>query len=323
MAPLFPQAKARSVDVVIPVYNGAPHILSAIESVDRQDLPAKTIIVVDDGSTDATPDIIRHYHGVTPLRYLRQENRGLSAARNTGWRAGHSEFVAFLDADDVWEPQKLSAQMGIWDHSMNQKVDLVYCGYHSIDQAGQTVTIPGRPIIPPQLRGRVFEALLPKNIVSGSGSAVVIRRAALHVTGGFDESLRALEDWDLWLRIAQQSEIDFVDRDLVGIRTHSGGMQQDQSRMMTATIDFFSRWLERLPDKTQPPSGWVKTLVRYAGNSWPPNKFWRTLNTRMSPTARQRLADFIRRDMKAYAAVRFASLPIELLIRRPWRQQRS
>lgn len=319
--PVVPLDRDASIDVIIPVYNGAKFVFEAINSAATQTLPPKSIIVVDDGSTDETPAVIKQYRGAIPLKYIRQENRGLSAARNAGWRHSQAEFVVFLDADDIWQPEKLGAQVEIQQRSAVPDLQLVYCGYHHIDQSGKPITIPGLPIIHPTLRGRVFNELLPKNIISGSGSAVLVRRNTLEQLSGFDESLRALEDWDMWLRIAQIGGIDFVDQDLVGIRTHAAGMQQDSGRMMIATIDFFSRWLERLPKDTNPPTIWVKTLARFAGNSWPPAKFWHVFNTHMSIPARHRLLSYIRRDMKIYTAVRLLSLPFEIIIRQPWRHR--
>lgn len=314
-------ASQSTIDVVIPVYNGASFVLQAIQSVAAQTLAPHAIIVVDDGSTDATPDVLCSYNGAVPLQVIRQDNHGLSAARNAGWKHSQAELIAFLDADDIWMPEKLAAQVAVFRQAANDKLALVYCDYHLIDSDGKVTTPTHLPIVHPRLRGQVLTELLAQNVISGSGSGVLIRRNVLEATGGFDESLRALEDWDMWLRIAEDNHIDFVDQDLVAIRTHAAGMQRDTPRMMTATIDFYSRWLERLPATVEPPKIWIRTLARYAGSSWPPGAFWTLLQTHMSSAAKRRLQAFLWSKMKLYTAFRSLSLPFELLIRRPWRQR--
>lgn len=308
------------IDVVIPVYNGASFIRQALDSVNKQTLQPQTVIVVDDGSTDDTAKIIQEYASVIPLQYLRQENRGLSSARNAGWKASQAPFIAFLDADDVWEPEKLAEQSSILTSAPDNLL-LVYCGYHHINLEGQRVINNTLPIVQPALRGNVFQELLRLNLISGSGSAVVVRREALVKLGGFDESLRALEDWDMWLRLTQIGRLDFVDRDLVGIRTHHAGMQQDTDRMLIGTLSFYSRWLERLPSEIDPPRFWVKRIAYYAATVWPPLRLHRLVHRHLSAVARRRLSRFILRQMKLYTVFRMFSLPFEWLRRRPWNNQ--
>lgn len=311
------------IDVVIPVYNGAAYLRQALDSVADQTHPPRSIIVVDDGSTDQTPTMCQEHRGAVPLVYLRQENRGLSAARNAGWKKSDAPYIAFLDSDDVWRPGKLAAQAALWQSSSLTDLVLVYCAYSLIDEAGQTVHPAHLPIVKPTLRGQVFQGLLAKNTISGSGSGVMIRREALERTGGFDETLRALEDWDMWLRLAQLGTFDFVPENLVAIRTHQAGMQHDSERMMLATLGFLSRWLERLPTGTEPPRAWLQTLARYASTTWPPQRFVGLVKARLSPPARLRLQYYIRHHAKSYAALRLLSLPAEWLIRQPWRAKRS
>lgn len=311
------------IDVVIPVYNGAAYLRQALDSVTAQTCPPRSIIVIDDGSTDQTPHICQEYRGAVPLIYHRQENRGLSAARNAGWKKSDAPYIAFLDSDDVWEPGKLAAQVVLWQSSPLADLVLVYCGYSLIDTTGKTIHPAHLPIVQPKLRGRVFQDLLPKNTISGSGSGVIIRREALERVGGFDESLRALEDWDMWLRLAEIGSFDFVPEDLVAIRTHQAGMQHDSERMMNATLNFLNLWLTRLPKDHEVPRAWLQTLARYAGATWPPQQLLTLVRTHLSPAAQQRLRQHIQRHAKGYVSLRLLSLPAEWLIRQPWRNAQS
>jgi glycosyltransferase involved in cell wall biosynthesis len=217
-----------AVDVVIPVRDGARYLPQCLDSVMAQTQPPRAAVVVDDGSTDATPDILADYQRRWPaLGVVRTGKRGLPHARNTGVARCGAPLVAFLDSDDVWAPDKLERQRDLFA-SRGAAVGLVYCGYGLIDERGRP---SNRHIIAPRLRGDVLaELLLGGNLISGSGSAVVVRRSLLERAGGFDESLSFAEDWDLWLRLAELCEVDFVAEPLVAIRLHDESMQHRQVR---------------------------------------------------------------------------------------------
>ncbi len=150
----------------------------------------------------------------------------MSHARNLGLRASRASFVAFLDADDVWDPAKLERQMALFAED-RPRLGFVHCAYRLIDDEGRPVT--DHPILEPRQRGNIFSALLAQgNIVSGSGSAVLVRRSFLDLVGGFDERLYFGEDWDLWIRLAAVSEIDFAPERLVAIRVHERSAQRRQ-----------------------------------------------------------------------------------------------
>jgi glycosyltransferase involved in cell wall biosynthesis len=215
------------VDVLIPVRDGARFLPECLDSVLAQTCPPRATIVVDDGSRDATPRVLAEYARRWPrLEIIRSEPRGVSHARNLALQAGRASLVAFLDADDVWEPSKLERQLALFADD-RPRLGFVHCAYRLIDEAGRPVT--DQPISQPRARGDIFDELLScGNIVSGSGSAVVVRRELLDLVGGFDERLFFGEDWDLWIRLASVSEIDFVPEPLVAIRVHNTSAQRRQ-----------------------------------------------------------------------------------------------
>jgi glycosyltransferase involved in cell wall biosynthesis len=225
------------VDVVIPVRDGARFLPACLDSVMAQTYSARAVIVVDDGSTDATPQVLSEYAQRWPgLQVIRSEPRGVSHARNLALQASRAPFVAFLDADDVWEPSKLARQLALFD-DQRPHLGFVHCAYRLIDEAGRPVA--NEQILEPRKRGCIFSELLAHgNIVSGSGSAVVVRRKTLNLVGGFDERLFLGEDWDLWIRLASVAEIDFVPERLVAIRVHDRSAQRRQ-RMGKAEVALF------------------------------------------------------------------------------------
>jgi glycosyltransferase involved in cell wall biosynthesis len=217
-----------AVDVVIPVRDGARYLRPCLDSVMAQTRPVRAAVAVDDGSTDATPDILADYQRRWPaLQVVRTDKRGLPHARNTGIAICRAPFVAFLDSDDVWAAHKLERQLGLFA-ACGLRVGFVYCGYSLIDDNGRPSE---RRVIAPTLRGDVLaDLLLGGNLISGSGSAVVARRSLLERAGEFDESLSFAEDWDLWLRLAELCQVDFIPEPLVTIRLHDESMQHRNAR---------------------------------------------------------------------------------------------
>jgi glycosyltransferase involved in cell wall biosynthesis len=241
-----------AVDVVVPVRDGARYLRQCLDGVMAQTLSVRAAVVVDDGSTDATPAILAEYRLRWPaLEVVRTDKRGLPHARNTGVARCRAPFIAFLDSDDVWAASKLERQLDLFS-IRGDRVGFVYCGYSLIDEDGRP---SGRRVIPPTLRGEVFAELLGGNLISGSGSAVVVRRSLLEQVGGFDESLTFAEDWDLWLRLAELCEVDFVPEPLVAIRLHEASMQHRQAPhrqklQLLQRLRVLDRWY--LQDKLPP-----------------------------------------------------------------------
>jgi glycosyltransferase involved in cell wall biosynthesis len=245
-------SKPSAVDVVIPVRDGARYLRECLDSAMAQTRPVRAAVVVDDGSTDATPDILADYRRRWPvLDVVRTDKRGLPHARNTGIARCRAPFVAFLDSDDVWSADKLERQLDLFA-SQDTRIGFVYCGYRLVDEDSRP---SDRKAIAPTLRGNVFaELLLGGNLISGSGSAVVARRSLLERVGGFDETLTFAEDWDLWLRLAELSQVDFAPEPLVAIRLHDASMQHRNTRdklkrQLLQRVRVLDRWYvqDKLP----------------------------------------------------------------------------
>jgi glycosyltransferase involved in cell wall biosynthesis len=231
------------VDVVIPAYNAAAFIEDALASVVAQGDCVASIIVVDDGSRDATVATVEAFgrrHPGLVLACLRQANAGPSAARNRGLAQVRAEFVAMLDADDVWEPHKLRRQLEAFDRPRFERLGVVYCGFGLLSEAGEPMENRGFRL-DPTVRGDVAERLLEGNLIAGSASAVLIRRECLERVGTFDERLVCAEDWDLWLRIAEHYSFDCVEEDLVWVRQHPSNAQKNELRMLGGELLFLNK----------------------------------------------------------------------------------
>ena len=205
--------------VIIPVYNGADFVAAAIDSALAQTLRDCRIIAVDDGSTDAAPAVLAGFG--SRIRVIRHENRGLSAARNGALALADSEYVAFLDHDDLWEPTFLERGTALLAAAPDRVAGAV-AGWVRIDRDGRE--LPGTGVAP---RGSIGlrELVLGNRFACG---AVVLRRRALVESGGFDATLRAVEDWDLWLRLAVCGwEFATVDACLWRYRLHGSNLSND------------------------------------------------------------------------------------------------
>jgi len=221
-----------AVSVVIPAFNSAQYVGAAIQSVlDQAELPAE-ILVVDDGSTDQTRTVVRDY----PVKYIYQQNAGPSAARNTGIFNSTGEFVAFLDADDLWLRQKLARQLSAF--RKHPEAGFSFSTVWNLYD-GTNPSISREPYFPPQLQhwlrrqrpqgenacGSVYELLLQKNCVATS--SVVIRRSLIDRVGPFDIGLRGCEDYEYWIRLARLSPAVFIKEPTSRYRIVESGLSGD------------------------------------------------------------------------------------------------
>jgi glycosyltransferase involved in cell wall biosynthesis len=214
------------VSAVIPAYNYARFVAGAITSVLEQTYPALECIVVDDGSTDETRAVLETFGD--RIRVVYQENRGLSAARNTGIAAARGRYIAFLDADDRWRPGKVERQVR-WLQS-HPDVGCLGCGREHVESDGSRVTFPGQANT--RSREDTLRAIAVRKFwVGGSGSGALVRADVLSRVGNFDESLSAAEDWDMWLRFAAATGIDNVPDVLTSISRHGTGVFRNVDRM--------------------------------------------------------------------------------------------
>ena len=212
-----------AVSVVIPSYNRASLLKEAIDSVLSQDFDDFELIVIDDGSTDDTPGLLQSYPNICVVR---QDRRGVSAARNAGIRRASGRFLAFLDSDDLWLPGKLSAQIAFF----KTHPKAVIC-------QTQEIWIRSGVRVNPKRRHRKYSGMIFDRSVElclVSPSAVMLERGLLDEVGWFDESLPACEDYDFWLRIAWRFPIHLISTPLVIKR---GGHADQLSR--AAGLDRF------------------------------------------------------------------------------------
>lgn len=211
-----PDTTAPLVSVVIPAYNAAALIGATLDSVLAQTYGNLEIIVVDDGSTDDTPRVLEAYAG--RVRVLRQANAGQAAARNAGARVSTGTLLAFLDSDDLWDPDKTARQVALLTRFPDAQA--VYCDHRSINEKGQPLSASAA-LAHPRPSGDILRALLLGPCIITPG-LVLLRRSAFEATEGFDESpvMRGHEDYALWLRLALKGPFVYSPDTLVSYRRH-------------------------------------------------------------------------------------------------------
>lgn len=281
-----------TIDVVIPVYNGEAYVKEALDSVLAQSLQPTKILVIDDGSTDGTRMVVESIAKTSPIVvYIHKSNGGLSSARNAGIKQSKAPYLAFLDADDTWEPTKLERQWEVFRRSTDSLLGVVYCDYFIIDETGKRRNdIPTFPLNR-QISGNIFMRLLDGNQVISSGSGVLVKRDCFASAGLFDEALSTNEDWDMWLRIARSFHYDFVPDKLVGIRRHLSNMSRQSTTMQLGTINVLNKWSDILAKErrlfgaygVRPIVPFVLTLLRY----WNDRPFIRKIGKTMSPALKR------------------------------------
>lgn len=247
------------VSVIIPVYNGDRFLAEAIESVFRQTYQDYETIVVDDGSTDRTRQVLETYSH--KIRYFYQENQGSSVARNLGIKEAQGEFIAFLDADDFWLlPEKLAEQVNCFEQQPN--LGSVHTGWRIVNQRGEKIINlePWHDL--PELNLETW--LMHKPVLT---SGMVIRQNWLERVGGFDNELRQSHDVDLVLRLALMGcQATWWHQVAVGYRLHDGNTtrnSQIQAQCLTKVLDnFFAR--SDLPEAIKQ----MESQVRYHTLVW-------------------------------------------------------
>lgn len=191
-----------TVSIITPTYNRANLLSRALDSALRQSFQSFELLVIDDGSTDETAELMARYTARdSRVRYLVQPaNAGVSAARNRGFREARGRFFALLDSDDEWCREKLKRQVAAFE-TMPPEVGLIYTAVETLG--------PDRWIHHPEHQGDLSERLLVQNVIHGT-SSVMLRREAVEQTGEFDEGIPAVEDWDYWIRLSQLYQITYL-----------------------------------------------------------------------------------------------------------------
>ena len=221
-----------TVSVVVTCYNYARYLPTALDSVLGQTFSDYEVIVVNDGSTDNTDDVIKPYLEHPKVRYFKKANGGQATAKNLGIREARGEFIAFLDADDYWLPTKLEKQLELF--RKNPAVGVVYSFIRQMGPEGREIPFE----MPTCRRGSILTNLYGCGFICFSSS--MVRREFFEQYGVFDESLGMAIDYDLWLRLSTVTEFDFVPEALVYFRVGHGQMSSNVEGR-----EYWARFIEK------------------------------------------------------------------------------
>jgi glycosyltransferase involved in cell wall biosynthesis len=266
------------VSVVIPAYNAAATLDETLCSVRAQTHSALEIIVVDDGSTDATRALAERHAAADPrVHVLHQANAGVAAARNAGWKHSRSEFIAFVDADDLWAPTKIERQVQAL-MAAGPQAGLAYCWTARLDASGVVTRCYGGT----RHEGEALSKILRSNFI-GSGSNVLVRRQAVVDAEGFDSRLRAAgaegcEDWLFNCRVAETHHFVSVPDYLVGYRYLHDSMSSNRQRMLRSHMLMCRQMIARRPEQSAATlgglQGYCAWLLREAIDMRGPRQAW-------------------------------------------------
>jgi glycosyltransferase involved in cell wall biosynthesis len=220
--PVWEMSIKRRVSVIMPCFNHSRFISDSVSGVLDQSHENLELIVVDDRSTDNSWDIItRLADGDSRIKPIRHErNQGVSKSRNDGLRAAEGDFIAFCDADDIWDREKLKSQLA--ELESHPDYDVAYCDARIVDERGTPTGNCFSDLFPPpkSASGRLFYELIKTNFINTQ--TVVMRRDCLKETGCFDEDLQVVEDWWYWIQLARQHRFLYSPRLLAKYRMHGG-----------------------------------------------------------------------------------------------------
>ncbi len=233
--------KIKKVSVIIPTYNRAHLIGRAINSVLNQTHQGFELIVVDDGSTDNTEDVTKEFQQKDErVIYLRhKQNKGGSAARNTGIKASKGKYIAFLDSDDEWLPEKLEKQINMFN-IVPDNIGLIYCGYYKILEKNGEIL---KEIIP-IYKGDAYIKML-KRCILGSPTPLV-RKNCFERVGLFDENLPSCQDWDMWIRVAKYYNFDFIKESLAKYYIHGNQISANLNNKILSRKIILEKYQEDL-----------------------------------------------------------------------------
>lgn len=237
------------VSIVMAAYNYGHYIGTAIQSVLNQDMPDWELIIVDDGSTDNTRNVVNEYSSDPRIRYLYHDNQGQPATENLGISFARAAWIAFIDADDCWLPSKLTKQLEL--ASKNPDAAVIYAERALMNASGSEIPAPRRI----QYRGEILDKLFRQNFIPFSSA--MAKADVLQKAGGFNPEYRHANDYDLWLRIAVLGyKFDFVPEILIRYRTgHANLTSRSDVQLQTALL-IMDRFVDIYPDLL--PPNWVR-----------------------------------------------------------------
>ncbi|MFB2895267.1 glycosyltransferase [Aerosakkonemataceae cyanobacterium BLCC-F50] len=231
------------VSVIIPIFNGEKTIRDTIESVINQTFSNWELIAIDDGSQDATLDIVSSIKD-SRLKVFSYPNAGAPTSRNRGFSHSEGEFIAFLDADDCWTPDKLEAQLKALQE--NPDAAVAYSWSDFVDESGSFLRQGSHSTV----SGNVYEKLLLADFLD-NGSNPLIRRQAFMEVGGFDESLPAGQDWDLYLRLAARYNFVVVPVSQILYRVSANSISSNVMRLESGCLKAIERAFSQAPESLQ------------------------------------------------------------------------
>jgi len=261
-----PPAAEPGVSAIIPAYNYARYLPEAIASVLAQTHANLEVLVVDDGSTDETREVVARFTDPR-VRYVWQQNAGLSAARNTGVREARFAYVAFLDADDFWAPEFLTRVLARFQQ-LGESCAMVAAATNRVDSESR--------VLPENRHARVDDAwtdqLTARNFCLRNrplSSSVVIRRAVFAECGEFDPALKSSEDRDMWIRITERHGAWFIPEPLASIRRHGANMSRNAPRTQRNSSTVMARAWQRGAVSRWDVPFWLRAFaVHYAQSAW-------------------------------------------------------
>jgi glycosyltransferase involved in cell wall biosynthesis len=206
------------VSVIVPTYNRANYLPEALRSILTQSYSPCEVIVVDDGSTDDTDQVLQAFG--SPVRYFKQDHQGVAIARNRGLELATGDVIAWLDADDLWMSDYLATVIPVLEH--DSRLDGVYCGFTHIDAEDRPLTTPVLEPVPPD---KLYSALIGSDFILTSG--FVARKKCFDQAGNFDAQFCICEDYDLFLRFAQRFTFVGIPRSMVMLRVHDANTTRD------------------------------------------------------------------------------------------------
>ncbi len=282
------------ISVIIPVYNGENTISETIESVLNQTISDFELIVINDGSKDSTLDIIASIQEPR-LKVFSYTNAGVAASRNRGFSHASGDFIAFLDADDLWTPDKLEAQLRALQE--NPTAAVAYSWTDHIDESSQFLSSGPHAT----LSGDIYANLLTGNFLS-NGSNVLIRAQALAEVGGFDQSLTHAEDWDMWIRLAARYHFVAVPLPQILYRVYANSASFNTAKIEAASLQVIKRAYTQAPKSLQHLKRHsLANLYRYL--------IWRIVEAspgqKGSLAAAKYLWHFVRNDPARFRQVRY------------------